>query len=56
MSNFATLPVKTYRVFNDWLQTSCLETPDFEEACEAKARFEQTNQHDEFLILAVIDA
>ena len=56
MSDFATLPVKTYRVVNDWLNKTLLETRDFDEACEAKAAHEKLNQHDEILMVAVIDA
>ncbi len=56
MSDFATLPVKTYRVVNDWLNKTLLETRDFGDACEAKAAHEKLNQHDEILLVAVIDA
>lgn len=53
---FVTLPVKVYRVVNDWLGKTLLETRDFTEACEAKAHHEKLNQHDEFIVVAVIDA
>lgn len=56
MSNLARLPVKTYRVVNDWLNKTLLETRDFAEACEAKAEHEKLNQHDEIILVAVIDA
>ncbi len=56
MGDFATVPVKTYRVVNDWLNKTLLETRDFDEACEAKAHHEALNQHDEIIVVAVIDA
>lgn len=56
MSDFATLQVKTYRVVNDWLNKTLLETRDFGEACEEKAKQEALNQHDEIIVVAVIDA
>lgn len=56
MSDFATVQVKTYRVVNDWLNKTLLETRDFDEACEEKAKQEALNQHDEIIVVAVIDA
>lgn len=56
MSAYATLPVKLYRVFNDMTMKVLLETRDFDEACEAKAEWEIKNQHDEIILLAVVDA
>ena len=56
MSNFTTLPVTEYRVVNDWLGKTLLETRDFEEACEAKQAHEKLNQHDSIIVVAVIDA
>ena len=56
MSDFATVPVKTYRVVNDWINKTLLETSDFDEACEAKAHHEKLNPHDEIIVVAVIDA
>lgn len=56
MSDFATIQVKAYRVVNDWLNKTLLETRDFDEACEAKAEQEKLNQHDEIIVVAVIDA
>ncbi len=56
MSDFATLQVKTYRVVNDWLNKTLLETRDFDEACEEKAKQEALNQYDEIIVVAVIDA
>ena len=53
MGDFATVPVKTYRVVNDWLNKTLLETRDFDEACEAKAHHEALNQHDEIIVVAV---
>lgn len=55
MSNFATVPVKTYRVVNDWLSKTLFETGDFDEACEFKVEHEKINQHDEIIVVAVID-
>lgn len=56
MSKFATVPVKTYRVVNDYLNKTLLETNDFDEACEEKVKHEALNQHDEIIVVAVIDA
>lgn len=55
MSEFATIAVKEYRVINDWLGKTLLETRDFAEACDAKAKHEALNQHDEIIVVAVID-
>ncbi len=56
MSTLATVPVKTYRVVNDWLNKTLLETGDFKEACEVRMHHEALNQHDdEIIVVAVID-
>lgn len=56
MSELATLPVKAYRVVNDWTQQIIMETKVFEEACNQKAEEERKNQHDQITVVAVIDA
>jgi len=56
MSTMQTLPVKGYRVMNDWTTKTLLETRDFDEAVEFKEAEERRNDHDEILLIAIIEA
>lgn len=55
MSELATLPVKTYRVVNDWTKQVIMETKVLEEACNQKAEEERKNKHDQISVVAVIE-
>lgn len=55
MSDIVTLPVKIYRVMNEWEKRCVYESYDLDDAIQRKATHEKLNRHDEFSIVAVLD-
>jgi hypothetical protein len=56
MYSMVTIPISTYRVYDACTKETLLETRDFNEADEAKMKFERERINNEIELLAVIDA
>lgn len=50
------LPVRKFRIVNDWTRTILFSTQDLDEAVERAEELRNANTHDEITILADVDA
>jgi hypothetical protein len=50
------LPVRKFRIVNDWTRTILFSTQDLDEAVERAEELRNANTHDEITILAEVDA
>ena len=50
------LPVRKFRIVNDWTRTILFSTQDLDEAVERAEELRNANTHDEITILAAVDA
>lgn len=50
------LPVRKFRIVNDWTRTILFSTQDLGEAVERAEELRNANTHDEITILAEVDA
>ena len=50
------LPVRKFRIVNDWTRTILFSTQDLDEAVERAEELRNANTHDEITVLAEVDA
>lgn len=50
------LPVRKFRIVNDWTRTILFSTQDLDEAVERAEELRNANTHDEITILSEVDA
>lgn len=50
------LPVRKFRIVNDWTRTILFSTQDLDEAVERAEELRNANTHDEITISAEVDA